>query len=142
MLHPATGDADGYARARHVRYRHAELPGALGDSLSGAAEVLHAAEGVEEVVHLLGVVEAFALTGLGPDPVQPDQGIRLRERQVDVHERIPVSEVGRILVAVVQADRYLGVQVVDERARLLEPGPQTSRDDREEDVVDGGADGP
>src|SRR5882757_11253177 len=99
MLHPATGDADGDARARHVRYRHAELPRALGDSLSGAAEVLHATESVEEVVHLLGVVEAFSLAGLGPDPVQPDEWIGLRERQVDVHERVPVSELGRVLVA-------------------------------------------
>ena len=68
---------------------------------------------VEQVVHLVGVVEALAAAGLGADAVQPDQRVRLIDGQIDVEERDRgCCCVDRGLVAMVQADRNLRAQPV------------------------------
>jgi hypothetical protein len=74
MQNPATRDADRVTRTWHVRDRDGELTGAACESVRGTADVLDPTECVEGVVELVGVVETLALTGFGPDEVEPRQG--------------------------------------------------------------------
>ena len=136
MLHLASCDGDRAGRAGDVRDRDAELAPTLGDSLHGVTDVLDASERVEEVVELLGVTEVYPHTGLGGDPVESHEGVRLGQRQIDVDERVAVSEIARPFIAVVEADRNLRMKVRRRRLADTEPGAQAAGDDGEQDIVD------
>ena len=111
MLNRSPGNGDRVGRAGHIGDGEAEFACAARQSLNYLVETFHPTEGVKEVIHLLGVIEALALGGLGADLVQPGQRISLTERQIDVHERVPVTRCNSSFIAVVQADRHLCPQV-------------------------------
>src|SRR4029079_13549941 len=62
----------------------------------------------------------------------------LLDREVDVDERVAVTEGGCVLRTVVQADRNLGSKLPPDRVVSFQPRSQTTRDDAEQDVVDRG----
>src|SRR4029079_16378746 len=106
--HPSpAGDADRDRGAGDIRDGHAEFPWTPRESLHCAADVLHPPESMEQIVKLLGVAKLFPFACRCADPVESGQGIRVDEREVDVHERIAVAEVAGRFVAVMEADRDL-----------------------------------
>ena len=107
VLHSAAGDGDRRPRAGNVGNRQAELSPAAGEPAGDLLDALHSAESVEELVQLIGVIKLLTLPSFGADEVESHQRVRFSDREVDVHERIAVAEVGLRLVAVVEADRNL-----------------------------------
>ncbi len=91
LRHPPACHADGVGRARDVGDGDGEFAGAAREPTRGAADVLDPAERVKEVVELVGVVEPLALTGVGPDPIQPHQRVSLVVVQVDVREGVVIA---------------------------------------------------
>jgi hypothetical protein len=117
----------------HVGNRQAEFRCTARQASGCRFKTRDAAQRMEQVVHLVSVVAALAPSRLGTDPVQARQRIPLRQRKIDVEERIPVAQPG--LTAVMQAYRDLRAQVT--RIGFAEPAPQATGDYREQDIIDG-----
>ena len=126
-------------RPGDVRDRERELARAGGQPGHSLVEGAEAAERVKEGVERVGIVIELPLPRLRVDQPQALGGVILRDRQVDVHERVAVAELALLLLAGVQADRALDAQVLGDPADLGQPAAKGPGDHGQDDVVDGGA---
>ena len=123
----------------HVRDREGELARADGQPGHALIEGPEAAERMEEGVERVRVVVELSLLRLRVDQAQSLLWIRLGDRQVHVHERVSVAELALLLLAGVQADGALDSEVLGDPAGLRQPAAKRTGDDRQDDVVHGGA---
>jgi hypothetical protein len=80
---------------------------------------------------------ALAFGGLTADGQQPGGRVGLRHGQIDQEERVAVAD-GPALTGLVQADRNLDADTALGLVAARQPGPQSAREDGEQDVVQGG----
>src|SRR3954451_17918138 len=98
-------------RARYVRDGEGKLTRPGGEAGNSLVERPEPADRVEEGVQRVRIVIELPLFRLGVDQTQALEGVLLRYREVDIEERVAVSELALLLLAGVEADRALDPQV-------------------------------